>query len=60
VGRGGLPLGALLGGAIGEAYGVRAAPIVASLGMLAAPLWLVRSPVRVLRDRAAGTGGADR
>jgi predicted MFS family arabinose efflux permease len=60
VGRGGLPLGALLGGVIGEAYGVRAALLLASLGMLAAPLWLARSPVRTLRDPTAATAGADR
>jgi hypothetical protein len=45
---------------IGEAYGVRAALLLASLGMLAAPLWLVRSPVRSLRDPAAAPVGADR
>ena len=50
IGRGGLPVGAILGGVIGEAYGVRAALLLASLGMLVAPVWLLLSPVRALRD----------
>jgi predicted MFS family arabinose efflux permease len=57
-GRGGLPLGALLGGLVGEAYGVRATLLLASVGFLVAPLWLLLSPVRALRD-ASTPAGAD-
>jgi predicted MFS family arabinose efflux permease len=44
-----IPLGALLGGFLGEAAGVRVALIAGMLGMLAASLWLLFSPVRSMR-----------
>ena len=44
------PVGALLGGFVGQALGLRATVLVAGMGTLLSLLWLVRSPVRVLRD----------
>ena len=46
---GAIPLGALLGGLLGEAAGVRFALVAGMLGMLAASLWLLLSPVRSAR-----------
>jgi predicted MFS family arabinose efflux permease len=43
------PLGALLGGVLGEAVGLRATAVVAGLGVLLAFLWVALSPVRSLR-----------
>lgn len=44
-----IPLGALLGGFLGGSGGVRFALVAGMLGMLAASLWLLLSPVRSLR-----------
>ena len=44
-----VPLGALLGGALGDAIGPRGALLVAGVGILLTPLWLLFSPVRSLR-----------
>jgi predicted MFS family arabinose efflux permease len=44
-----VPFGALLGGALGEAIGPRGALLVAGVGILLTPLWLLFSPVRSLR-----------
>jgi hypothetical protein len=44
-----VPLGALLGGALGEAIGPRGALLVAGVGLLLSPVWLLLSPVRSLR-----------
>jgi MFS family permease len=44
------PLGALAGGALGAAIGVRPTLWVATLGAVAGVLWLVPSPVPGLRD----------
>jgi predicted MFS family arabinose efflux permease len=44
------PVGALLGGLVGQALGPQATVLVAGMGTLLSLLWLVRSPVRVLRD----------
>jgi predicted MFS family arabinose efflux permease len=44
-----VPLGALLGGFLGEAIGPRGALLVAGVGVLLTPLWLLFSPVRSLR-----------
>lgn len=49
LGYGVIPVGALLGGAIGEAFGLRTALLVGAIGVAAAPLWIVISPVRHLR-----------
>jgi len=48
--RGVLPVGALLGGALAEAIGLRAAMFVGAGGFLLSTLWLVFSPVRRLRE----------
>jgi MFS family permease len=52
------PLGALLGGALGAAIGPRAALVVSGLGVLAAFVWVFRSPVRSLR-RIPGSDAAN-
>jgi MFS family permease len=52
------PLGALLGGVLGAAVGLRAALLVAVGGMLLAPLIVAVSPVRRLRDLPAQAGTA--
>ena len=44
-----LPIGALIGGALGTILGVPATLVVAAFGMLLAVLWLYLSPVRTLR-----------
>jgi MFS family permease len=46
---GALPIGALIGGALGGVIGVPLTLVVAELGMLLAFLWLLLSPVRGLR-----------
>lgn len=45
--------GALLGGALGEVVGVPATLVIGMLGMAAAVLWIVLSPVRHVRERPA-------
>ena len=47
--RGVLPLGALLGGALAEAIGLRPAMFVGAGGFLLSTLWLIFSPIRRLR-----------
>jgi MFS family permease len=49
LGYGVIPVGALLGGAIGEAFGLRTALLVGAIGAAAAPIWIVVSPVHRLR-----------
>ena len=46
-----VPLGALLGGFIGDTYGLRTTVLVAGGGTLLAFLWVLFSPVRKLRER---------
>ena len=46
---GAIPLGGLLGGALGELIGVPMTLVVGMLGMLLASLWLLLSPVRSMR-----------
>ena len=46
-----IPLGALLGGTLGEALGLRTTLIGTALGCLAAPLWMLLSPVRAVREQ---------
>jgi len=48
-----IPLGGLLGGALGEWLGLWPTLLVSVLGTIAAPLWLVASPLRTLRDLPA-------
>lgn len=47
-----MPLGSLLGGVLGGAIGLRSTLIVAAVGGLLAPLWILRSPVRSLSEVA--------
>jgi len=44
------PLGALLGGGMGAAIGLRATLIVSSIDMLVGFRWAFRSPLRSLRQ----------
>jgi MFS family permease len=53
---GAFPLGALLGGALGTAIGLRPAIALCALGALAAPLWVACSPLRHLREQPASSG----
>jgi len=46
---GALPVGAIIGGALGGAIGLPQTLVVAEFGMLLACVWLVLSPVRALR-----------
>ena len=48
--RGVLPAGALLGGALAEAIGLRGAMFVGASGFLLSTLWLICSPIRRLRE----------
>ena len=45
-----IPLGGLLGGALGQWLGLRATLLVAVVGSALAPGWLLASPLRRLRD----------
>jgi MFS family permease len=45
-----IPLGGLLGGALGELLGLRATLLVAAVGTVLAPAWVLFSPLRRLRD----------
>jgi hypothetical protein len=49
IGEGSLPLGALLGGVLGEHIGLRATFLAGSSGLFLGVLWLYFSPVRSLR-----------
>lgn len=40
-----IPLGALLGGVLGELIGLRATLAIAAIGLLLAPLWVLRTPI---------------
>jgi MFS family permease len=51
---GAIPLGALLGGGLAGAIGLRATLLVGALGLLTALLWVVFSPVRRLAVLPAG------
>jgi MFS family permease len=46
-----VPLGALLGGYLGQTIGLRATLLVAAAGGLLAPLWVLLSPVWTLREQ---------
>ncbi|MEA2526323.1 MAG: hypothetical protein QOF73_3550 [Thermomicrobiales bacterium] len=47
--RGAVPIGALLGGLIGELFGLRAVMLFGTLGGLSSLLWLWRSPIPTLQ-----------
>ena len=48
-----IPIGGLLGGALGELVGLRATLLVAAVGIVLSPLWVLVSPLRRLRDLPA-------
>jgi predicted MFS family arabinose efflux permease len=48
--RGAVPIGALLGGLIGELFGLRAVMIFSAFGGLSSLLWLWRSPIPALQS----------
>jgi MFS family permease len=48
-----MPIGGLLGGALGELFGLWPTLLVAAIGLLTCPLWLIASPLRKLRDLPA-------
>jgi MFS family permease len=48
-----IPLGALLGGALGDAIGLWPTLTVTAIGSLLAPLWILFSPVRQLKEQPA-------
>ncbi|MDP9381925.1 MAG: MFS transporter [Chloroflexota bacterium] len=50
-----MPVGSLLGGFLAEAIGLRQTMSVMVMGMLLAPLWVLLSPVRVLREQPRAT-----
>jgi MFS family permease len=56
---GALPLGAVAGGALGEAIGMRAALGIAGLGCLTGCLWIVLSPLRTLHFQSTIEPGAN-
>jgi MFS family permease len=53
---GAVPLGALMGGALGGVIGLPLTLVAAELGMLLGFLWLLLSPVRVLRSLPVDAG----
>lgn len=52
-----IPLGALLGGALGQALGLRTALVVGVAWQALSALWLLLSPVRTLRETPAPAAG---
>jgi hypothetical protein len=48
-----IPFGGLLGGALGELVGLRATLLVAAVGLVLCPVWVLASPLRRLRDLPA-------
>jgi hypothetical protein len=48
-----IPIGGLLGGALGELIGLRATLLVTAVGMVLSPVWVIVSPLRRLRDLPA-------
>jgi MFS family permease len=46
---GAIPIGSLVGGFLGEAIGLRPTLLIAALGLVLTPLWVLRSPVPRLR-----------
>jgi MFS family permease len=53
-----MPIGSLLGGLLGQAFGLQPTIVVAAIGMLFAAVWIVASPVRSL-DSASLAALAD-
>ncbi|HEU0090073.1 MAG TPA: MFS transporter [Pseudonocardiaceae bacterium] len=55
---GSVPVGALLGGALGGEVGLRAALAIGVVGLAGAFLWLIRAPIRLLRELPRPLTGA--
>jgi MFS family permease len=53
-----IPIGALLGGALGEAFGLQQTILAMAVGTLLAPLWVVFSPVRHLQRQPSPSPSA--
>jgi MFS family permease len=53
-----IPIGALIGGFLGDLIGLRATLLVAALGSALSVLWVLLSPVRSLREQPAPAGAA--
>jgi len=51
------PLGALAGGFLGQAMGIQATLLIATVGLLLGGLWLVFSPIRHLKDFSSSLPG---
>lgn len=47
---GAVPIGALVGGVMGEVLGLRPALLICVIGMWSASLWVLLSPLRTMRD----------
>lgn len=47
---GGIPLGALFGGIMGEMIGIQETLYLVTIGLLFAPLWVILSPLRNVRE----------
>lgn len=56
---GSAPVGAIAGGLLGSAYGLRSALVISLLTMISPALWLIFSPVYRLREIPAGPESAD-
>jgi len=50
-----MPVGALLGGLLGATIGLQPTILVAAVGLLLAPLWIVASPIRRVGEAPAPT-----
>jgi MFS family permease len=50
---GAIPVGAMIGGVLGETIGLQATMAVGAVGVFLAPLWVLLSPVPGIRDAAA-------
>ncbi len=50
---GAIPIGAIIGGVLGESIGLQATMAIGAIGVALAPLWVLLSPVPRIRDIAA-------
>jgi MFS family permease len=53
------PLGALLGGTMATALGMRPALLIGAIGATLCPLWLLATPLRGLREAPRGASGEE-
>ena len=51
-----VPLGGLLGGALGTVLGLRATLVVAAVGEILSVVWLLSSPLRSLHEQPEAVG----